>query len=344
MDNKIIDIHVHFGAPKDEQSGCYWSKKFESTLAYLAMLLMTKSLLKKIDIKRIKKHLLGKINGSKNVHQTVLLALDQVYDQNGIVHPRWTHLYVPNTYIARLADEHDRVLFGASVHPYRNDWEPELQWCIEHNAKLCKWIPSSQMIDLRDSRCIPFYKKLAKHNLPLLCHAGPEYAIPTSNNDYIKFNNPKYLRTALDLGVTVIVAHCATPVFGAFDTEYHDDFDEFLKLFEDAVINNWNLYADLSAVCSLFRIKYVEKVKQRLQAIASDKLIFGSDYPIPLSELCYNTSQNFFSWIKFLAKVIFIRNPLDKNYHLIKGMGFGDSVFINADKLFSLIKRDSLSD
>jgi len=33
-------MHIHFGAPEDVQSGCYWSKEFEKTAAYLAMLLL----------------------------------------------------------------------------------------------------------------------------------------------------------------------------------------------------------------------------------------------------------------------------------------------------------------
>ena len=33
MNDEIIDIHVHFGAPKDEDSGCYWSPAFEKGIA-----------------------------------------------------------------------------------------------------------------------------------------------------------------------------------------------------------------------------------------------------------------------------------------------------------------------
>ncbi|MFH1943934.1 MAG: amidohydrolase family protein [bacterium] len=331
MNGSVIDVHIHFGAPKDEESGCYWSDEFMETAAYLAMLLITKSLFKKVNIERVRKHLLGAINGSEYVDQSVVLAMDEVFDEHGIPHPEWTHLYVPNRYLVRLAKENERVLVGASVHPYRSDWREQLDYCLENRAVLCKWIPSSQLIDPTHSKCIAFYQKLADHRLPLLCHAGPEHVIPTSDKSYIEYNNPKYLRKALDRGVTVIVAHCAVPYFWIFDAEYQDDFEEFLKLFDEAERRGWNLYADVSAFASPLRSPYIDRIKERVPA---ERLLFASDYPVPISEICYNKSTNFFSWLCFILKVAFMKNPLDKNYHLIKEMAFGDSIFTNASRLF----------
>jgi predicted TIM-barrel fold metal-dependent hydrolase len=334
MNDEIIDIHVHFGAPKDEESSCFWSEEFTKTPAYFAMLLLTKSLFKKVNIRSVKSQMLSVINGSKFVKKCVLLAMDQVYDEDGKAHPEKTHLYVPNEYVAKLSAENSRVLFGASVHPFRRDWREALEHCLENRAVLCKWIPSSQMINSSLRRLSGFYKKLADHNLPLLCHAGPEYAIPTAVPLYNELNNPRYLRTALDEGVTVIVAHCAMPYFGVFDTDYHDDFEEFARLFEEADRKSWNLYADLSAVCTPFRKKYVEFVLDRVKTFPPGRLLYGSDYPVPLSELCYNRSKDFLPWVRFVLRVAAMRNPLDKNFGLIKGMGFDDCVFTNASRLF----------
>ena len=338
MNSEIIDLHVHFGAPKDEKSGCYWSKKFTEQPAYYAMLLLTKSLFKRITIKTVKKHLLKTINRSKLVDKVVMLAMDQVYDKSGTVHPESTHLHVPNNYVAQLAKENKRILFGASVHPYRSDWSEELDYCLENRAVLCKWIPSSQMIDLTHEKCLNFYKKLARHKLPLLCHAGPEYAIPTSSESYNKFNNPKYLRNALDEGVTVIVAHCAMPYWGLLDYDYQDDFEEFLRLFEEAERKGWNLYADLSAICTPFRIGYVREIKEKTKNISHGRLLFGSDYPIPLSELCFTKRRWPYPWIKYVLQVLTMKNPLDKNYQLIKEMGFDEAIFTHANTLFSSIQ------
>lgn len=335
MNADIIDMHIHFGAPKDAASGCYWSKKFEKTAAYFAMLLMTKSLFKKVDIDRVKNHLLSMINGSKLVQKGVFLAMDQVYDESGKVQPRRTHLHVPNRYIAELARENERVLFGASVHPYRADWEEELDFCLENRAVLCKWIPSSQLIDPEHARCQPFYQKLATHKLPLLCHTGPEYAIPTSDKTYNKFNNPKYLRKALEQGVRVIAAHCALPYFYLLDKpSYYDDWHDFLKLMQESEHQGWELYADLSAISGPLRLPFIDDI---IRKVPAKRLLFGSDYPIPLSGLSYHKPISFSRWLRFIFRLISIKNPLDKNYNIITGMGFDNQVFTNASQLFLAI-------
>ena len=331
----IIDMHIHFGAPEDKASGCYWSKEFEKSVAYIAILLFTQSLFKKVDIRRVEKHLFKVIYGSRNVNRSVLLAMDQVYDVDGQLRPDLTHLHVPNNYIAKLASKNDRILVGASIHPYRKDWEAEFDRCLEYRSVLCKWIPSSQMIDPDHELCEPFYEKLVAHNMPLLVHAGPEYAIPTSDKKYNRFNNPKYLSKALDYGVTVIMAHCALPYFWLLDVEYQEHFDELLRLFEEAEEKDWNLYADVSAITGPLRLPYIKQIQED---VPQERLLFGSDYPIPLSELSYNKSTNFLSWLRFILKVIFMKNPLDKNYEIVRGMGFDETIFTNPAALFKGIR------
>jgi predicted TIM-barrel fold metal-dependent hydrolase len=333
---EIIDIHVHFGAPYDPASGCYWSETFEKTAAYWFMKLMSGSLFKKLTIAHIEKKLLEIINDSKQVDKCVLLAMDKVYDENGNPKDNETHLYVPNTYIKTMSENNTRVLFGASVHPYKTNWKNELENCIHNGACLCKWIPSSQQIDPTNNKCIPFYQALADHDLPLLVHCGPEYAIPTSNKNYIEMNNPKYLRSALNMGVTVIIAHCSLPYLNMLDIEYQDDLAEFYKLFEDAQTNNWKLYSDVSALATPLRSSYIPDVKRK---IPHEKLLFGSDYPLPASELSYKKSKNVFKWLKLFFEALSTKNPIDKNYLSIDDMGFNKSVFTNASNLFNAIIR-----
>ena len=335
MKTETIDMHIHFGAPANEANGCYWSKEFAATPAYYAMLLLTKSLFRKVTYERIEKQLLGVINGANLTDKAVLLALDQVYDESGTLHREWTHLHTPNDLLFALARKYPRVLVGASVHPYRPDWEKELARCLENRAVLCKWIPSSQMINPDSDRCIPLYKELAAHHLPLLCHTGPEYAIPTSDKHYNKYNNPKYLRKALDQGVTVILAHCGLPYFWFMDVDYQDDFAEFRRLFSEAQHNDWKLYADVSALATPSRIPYIDTI---LNEIPADRLLYGSDYPVPISEFSYNQNRNFLLWLKFLLRLFRIKNPLDKNFRLIEDMGFSPDVFTNPQRLFALIR------
>ena len=51
----------------------------------------------------------------------VILALDAVHDADGRRDDENTHLYVGNDYVAGLVRKHPKMLFGASVHPYRRD-------------------------------------------------------------------------------------------------------------------------------------------------------------------------------------------------------------------------------
>ena len=115
-----------------------------------------------------------------------------------------------NDFVAGLAATSGKILFGASVHPYRHDALAELERLIESGACLVKWLPSAQNIQPDHPRCFPFYDLLAKHKVPLLSHTGGEHtlkAFPDSLSD------PRRLVPALDRGVTVIAAHCGTSLF-----------------------------------------------------------------------------------------------------------------------------------
>jgi uncharacterized protein len=339
---KRIDVHVHFGAPSAPDGGCWWSKKFREGFAYFAMRAVTGTLFKPVDYTRVKKHLFKKLNRSKLVDQAVFLALDKVYDGGGNPHLEdLSHLYTSNQVIASLAAEFretygkDRILLGASVHPFNPRWEEELDWCLENRAVLIKWLPSAQMIDLDHPRCLPFYERLAAHNLPLLCHAGPEYSIPTSDESYQEFNNPSHLRPALERGVTVILAHCSLPLVKEIDGTRA--YEEMIELFHEADSKGWKLYADLSALLMITRSFLVKD--RVVDALPHERLLMGSDYPIPISEAAYINGRDFFKKLRIFWTALKMRNPLDKNAYVLGNMGFDQAVFLTASELFSRIMR-----
>ncbi|MDD8015294.1 MAG: amidohydrolase family protein [Acidobacteriota bacterium] len=337
MAEEIIDVHVHFGAPYDSESGCYWSKEFEEGIAFFAMRLVTNSYFRKPDIQSIKDHMLAVIRGSTKIDKCVLLAMDQVYDENGDVHggnasAKKTHLHVPNSYLAKLAGENSRILLGASVHPYRRDWENEPQYCLDHHAVLCKWIPSSQQIDPMHPKCRPFYGKLAEQKLPLLCHTGPEGAIPPFDKASQRLNSPSLLREALDTGVAVIAAHAALPLLPP-PLESDQYYQELMELFREAESKNWSLYADLSAISLGPRNGYIDRIKE---AVAPQRLIYGSDYPIPMLDISQKPHLSLWHWLEHFFQTISVKNPLDKNYFLVKNMEFDESLFCNALKVLRL--------
>jgi len=63
-------------------------------------------------------------------------------------------------------------------------------------------------IDPASSRCDRFYEALVRTDTPLLTHAGEEAAVDSPAAQ--ELGNPLRLRRALEHGVRVIVAHCAT--------------------------------------------------------------------------------------------------------------------------------------
>jgi predicted TIM-barrel fold metal-dependent hydrolase len=333
--SQVIDVHVHFGAPDGPEGNCYWSDEFKKTLAYIAMKWVTKSLLKKADYKKVRKHMFRVVRKSRKADKVVLLALDQVYDSNGDACKWKTNLYTSNACIMGLKKEYlerfgeDKILLGMSINPMREDWEEELNK-YKADAVLCKWLPSTQMINPKDPKCVPFYKKLAELNIPLLFHAGPEHAIPTWDRTFIKYDGSKYLRYPLENGVTVIAAHCALPFY---PEEFDTDFVDLIELMRESDQKGWRLYADLSALCIPFRNPFIKDIQK---LIGEEKLLYGSDYPIPMFEFTHKKTSNFLKQLKIFFKAMFTSNPLDKNHYLIKKMGFSQKVFHNAEKVLKL--------
>ena len=336
----VVDIHVHFGAPGQNGSpvhGCYWSPSFERAPAYWAFRLITGTLFGKIDFDRAKKTMSAVVDSSSKVDKCVFFAFDQVYDASGNSDmSNWTNLYVDNRTVVELAASDTRILFAASIHPYRRDWKAELDYCLANKAVLCKWIPSAQCIDPSHQNCMPFYDALAAHNLPLLCHVGPELSIPTWDKGFEQFNNARYLRPALERGVTVIFAHSSLP-FEPTSLGHDDAFQQFLSVMREAKSHNyndkWKAYADISALC-LLRSSYVPYL---LDNIDSSRLIFGSDYPVPMIDLSYKKVPSVWDWIRHFWETITAKNPLDKNYLLLEDMGFPPEVFTAAESLFARI-------
>lgn len=332
----VVDVHVHFGAPgRDGQPvhGCYWSDRFEDSVAFWAFRFITGTLCGRMSYKRAKKKVNRLVKKAKLVDQIVLLALDQVYDKQGqsdMAH--WTNLFVDNRTVADLAAHNPRILFGCSIHPYRTDWRTELEFCLENKAVLCKWLPSAQGIDPSDPQCDAFYDELARHHLPLLCHVGPEMSIPPYHDSFNQFNNATYLRGALAKGVPVIFAHCSLP-FEPASLAGDACFQDFMTVMGQAQSQGWQAYADISALL-LLRASYIPFL---LGHIPPARLLFGSDWPIPMISLGRRTMPNFWDRIQHLVDAIFTRNLLDKNYKDLRDFGFPPQVFTAAEGLFNRI-------
>ena len=238
--------------------------------------------------------LLSYANAMPAGYRVLLFAFDYAVDDSGREQPALSTFAVPNDYIERIAARHpQRFGWVGSVHPYRPDAIERLERAVAAGARGVKWLPSSMAIDPASSRCDAYFAALVRHSLPLIVHGGEEKAAPGARQEAL--NNPLRLRRALDAGVRVVVAHCAS-LGHAIDTDrgsVRDNsgpevraFDLFARLMDDPRYGP-RLHGDVSAIFQRNRAPEV----QRMIVTRADwhgRLLHGSDYPLPGMGFLYN--------------------------------------------------------
>jgi hypothetical protein len=285
---------------------------------------------------------------AKEIDGIVLLGLDAVYSpETGELDKKRTDLWVSNKFLSakvrelnnRLQNETDpkkkakRFFFGASISPNRiNDWEPELEFVLaQPEAVLIKLIPSTQHIELKDERHKGFYKALAENKMPLLCHVGPEYSFPEGLRNK-KLDNFRYLENPLKEGVTVIAAHCASPVFPIIDK---DEIKEFYNFMKDANSGgDIKLWADTSALSLTTRLPLISKI---LKTFPAQWLVHGTDFPIPVDGWTHLPFVTHDITPKEYIDICRTKNPLDRDVKIKRAHGFSDSILENADKVLRMV-------
>jgi predicted TIM-barrel fold metal-dependent hydrolase len=283
---------------------------------------------------------------SEEIDGVVLLALDAVYSpKTGELNAQKTDLWVSNRFLHRTvrelnerlnaesdpAKKKKRFFFGASISPNRKDWEQELEYCATRtDAVLVKLIPSVQHVDLREARHRAFYQALASYQLPLLCHVGPEYAFPEGIRQK-ELDNFRFLEKPLEYGVTVIAAHCATPVFPPIE---RPEIKEFFALMKAANADGQvRLWADTSTLSLSTRIFLMAAI---VETFPAQWLMHGSDFPIPIDGWAH------LPWVTRAVtppeyiKIWKTKNPLDKDVRIKQAHGFADTILENAEKVLRL--------
>jgi mannonate dehydratase len=211
----------------------------------------------------------------------MLFAFDEACDDAGRPSAGHTTFHVPDAYAARVAAAHaQRFEWVASIHPYRPDALARLDAALANGAVALKWLPSSMNIDLRDARLQPFYDRLATARLPVIVHCGEERAVPGAGRD--ELGNPLLVRAALERGVRVVIAHCAS-LGTALDLDRPRPrpvpaFSLFGRLMDE----DWGgrLLGDVSVVLQANRGPEVARTLFTREAW-HDRLLHGSDYPLP---------------------------------------------------------------
>jgi uncharacterized protein len=285
---RLVDVHVHLAGLGTGNSGCRVNPEMQSwwhplKRVRLDMYLSASGVL---DLERADEEyverLLGLAKSAPLDERFCVLAFDQHYRENGEVDPHRTEFYVPNEYVWEVTRRDPRHLIPAiSVHPYRKDALEELEKWGERGVRWLKWLPNAMGIDPASPRCDAFYEKLVELDITLLTHTGKELAVDAA--EFQELGNPLRLRRALDAGVRVVAAHCATlgTNLDLDDPERAEtsSFELFLRLMEEERYVGL-LWGDLSAVALVNR--GTEPIRVLLERTdLHPRLVNGSDYPIP---------------------------------------------------------------
>lgn len=326
MNNPVIDIHCHAAGIGAGNSGCFLSPAMQrswKTRFYFRAFGVSEPELRLEGDGLIMKRLSGRLAESSRVQAAVVLALDGAVDSRGELDRERTELYVCNDFLAAQCRQYDNLHFGASVNPLRRDALERLDKAAADGAVLLKWLPSIQGADPADRRLIPFFRRLADLGLPLLVHTGEEESFTRAENHLA---DPARLRLALEEGVTVIAAHCASNGKNGGER----NLSRLLPLFTGFP----NLYADISALTLANRLGHLQKVLRHTEL--HDRLLYGSDMPLLATGLTTPWLQLFSIGLGESRRLANIANPWDRDVALNLAIGVPEPVLTRAANILRL--------
>jgi uncharacterized protein len=311
MEKGIIDIHCHTAGVGAGGSGCFVSAALRRSWRYrffLAAFGVTQEELERCGDSLVMQRLSERLAESRFVAAAVVLAMDGIVGEDGLLDRQRTELFIPNDFLARECRNHGNLLFGASINPYRCDALERLDRAVEEGAVLVKWLPSIQLINPGDSRITPFYTRLRELGLPLLTHTGYEESFTWARNE---LGDPELLRLPLELGVTVIAAHAASNGRNGGER----NFDRFLRLCDHFP----NLYADISALTQSNRLGQLPRLLRQRKLLG--RLLYGTDTPI----LSTGITSPWFHVYRLppaaVRRIAAIANPWDRDVELKSALG-----------------------
>ena len=165
-----------------------------------------------------------------------------------------------NRFIATAVKESRGKFTGlGTLHPDSEDIKADIDEIVSLGLKGVKLHPDIQAFKIDDHRMLKIYE-LCEGRLPILMHTG---------DHRFDYSNPNRMKPILDIykNLTVIGAH-----FGGWSM-----WDDAM----DSLVGYENFYVDCS---STFYAMSPEKAKELITAYGTDKVLFGTDYPMWLPE------------------------------------------------------------
>ena len=285
---RMWDAHTHLVGTGDAGSGIHVNPQMESLLhpgQYARRLFFLNAgcaheAAGSVDAAYVER-MRNLVDGLRPGAKLLLFAFERSYHDDGRPDLERTPFHVPDRYARDIARAHPSYFeWVASIHPYRHDCLAALEQAKREGARAVKWLPSAMGIDPASAKCDAFYEKLKALNLPLISHAGEERAV--LGREAHELGNPLRLRRALDAGVRVVVAHCASM---GQDRDLDrggarvESFSLFARLMREGRYEN-TLFGDISAMTQVNRAgPHLAAVIERSEW--HPRLLNGSDYPLP---------------------------------------------------------------
>ena len=309
---KKVDCHVHLVGNGLKGSGCWirmsgWHRWLGGFMA--RMIGMPVSFGHEDFDAAYVERLAGFVKAS-SVDQILLLAQEEVYNEDG-TRRAFGSFHVPNDYLFEVCSKHPEFLPAVSIHPARRDALEELDRCLKKGARALKLLPNCLDVDCSRPAYDAFWEKMADAGLPMLAHTGGEMTVPVANRRY---QDPRYLKRPLEIGVKIIAAHAASNS-SLWDEDYFYDLVKMMRLFP-------NLYADTSALNTPVRSAAFAKV---LRCGLRERFIHGSDFPVPVGTW-YARMRGLIDG-PACAKAGRIPNLIERDYFLKQAMGFDEGHF-----------------
>ena len=166
-----------------------------------------------------------------------------------------------NDFIWQQAKEHKEFIGYATLHPFMEDVEGEIERVMDMGLQGIKIHPDFQQFDIDDEAAMYMYERL-EGRLPVICHMGDETR---------RYSEPKKMARVIEAfpNLKVIAAH-----MGGY-SEW-EDAEEYLI--------GKDVWVDTSS--TLFALA-PEKVTDLIHKHGVDKVLFGTDYPmwVPSEEM-----------------------------------------------------------
>lgn len=287
---QVWDSHTHLIGTGDSASGVWINPNMDSLLHPIQyaqkLFFLNASCVRnepgQVDDSYLKR-MLELVEGMRPGVRLLLFAFDYHYTAEGRISLELSNFHTPNDYAMKMAQQYPaHFRWAASIHPYRADCVTALEDAVKNGALAVKWLPAAMGIDPASPRCDKFYEALARLDVPLITHAGEERAV--HGGDFQAMGNPLLLRRALDHGVRVVVAHCASmgedhDIDQGENGPWRESFELFSRLMDEPRYVG-RLFGDISAMTQLNRvgpslIKTIERTDWHA------RLLNGSDYPLP---------------------------------------------------------------